>query len=122
MVAAGNESQHVVLSGQIAAARAPETQSLMDDDAFVLAVGAVRGEQIPAVVVPYPDGVGKVRRAVWGKQDMFAVDVREVRHQSDFNRAVAAHEQVAVGTLQPDVARSGTFEYGNSADSHAASG
>ena len=67
VVAAGNESQHVVLSGQITAVRAPETQSLMDDDALVLAVGAVRREQIPAVVVPYPDGVGKVRRAVWGE-------------------------------------------------------
>ena len=65
---------------------------------------------------------GKYAALYGGEQNVLAVDVREVRHQPDFNRAVAAHEQVAIGTLQPDVARTETFEYGNSADSHTTSG
>ena len=91
-------------------------------DAFILAVGAIRGEQVPAVAVPHPDGIGKVRRPVWGKQDVLAVDVRKVRHQPDFSRVVAAREQVTVSTLQTDVVRAGAFEYGNPADTDAATG
>lgn len=122
MVAAGDENQSVIVGCQIATSRASESQQFVYDDAFILAVGTVRGEQVPAVAVPHPDGVGKVRRPVWGKQDVLAVDVRKVRQNPYLGCVVAAYEQVAVSTLQPDVFRTGTFEHGNSADSDSASG
>ena len=45
VVAAGDENQSVIVGCQIATSRASESQQFVYDDAFILAVGTVRGEQ-----------------------------------------------------------------------------